>query len=120
MSADIHRQRRRVATPLTIPFTASPRGQVNEDRFGDMGPVPNFMLRQSKNVTYASPTARLQRAIATSEKSAPERALTTVPLEVMSALGIERFQVHVADSVLEEISRHIHPATLLRRLPRSL
>lgn len=85
-----------------------------------MGPVPNFMLRQSKNVTYASPTARLQRAIATSEKSAPERALTTVPLEVMSALGIERFQVHVADSVLEEISRHIHPATLLRRLPRSL
>lgn len=64
MSADIHRQRRRVATPLTIPFTASPRGQVNEDRFGDMGPVPNFMLRQSKNVTYASPTARLQRAIA--------------------------------------------------------
>jgi len=64
MSADIHRQRRRVSTPLTIPFTASTRGQVNEDRFGDMGPVPNFMLRQSKNVTYASPTARLQRAIA--------------------------------------------------------
>ena len=44
MSADIHRQRRRVVTPLTIPLTGCPRGHPNGDRSGDRFPVPNLVI----------------------------------------------------------------------------
>lgn len=72
ISDEIHRQRRRVATPLTIPLTACPRGHPNGDWSGDRRPVPNLLpnllsycrhaLRAKSRVPSRQPGTRLQCA----------------------------------------------------------